>query len=220
LAEAALHYVHIDPHVAVEIGNHAFDIAVRGLAAGWGFEAVEAVDLAEVMSQLEAHPHDMAHPSLYFELDDRTRHFRMFGDEDRPWFVPPLGIEDVISAVEVEWDSKRAAMNYCEELVDVIGSYRSKVPYLSLKECLVQHWGQFQMTLADRREPIVLPDLDEKMMEFIEFFPGETVDLPSPEGRGPLSQVRLSEYLSSQELSALMDLLAVHCGPLPGDLVF
>ena len=128
MATYATQYCALDCAKAVEMANHAFAMAVRGLARAWRVRGAETLGLRELMQRLEQIDDDQAHPSMFNDWVRMDYAYRFFGEAETEWFVPPMTLSEVVAASKGTWDELRASMNYTQLIRDAVLSYPERVP--------------------------------------------------------------------------------------------
>ena len=128
VATYATQYCAIGSVKAVEMANHAFAMAVRGLARGWKIRGSETLEIPELMLQMEEVDDDQAHPSMFNDWVRLDYIYRFFGEDETEWFRPPMTLREVVDASRGTWDEFRASMNYTQLIRDAVLSYPERAP--------------------------------------------------------------------------------------------
>lgn len=211
---AGVFYAYQAPEIAVDVANAAFDRAVRGFAADWRQEGSDVLDMRALIDLMDEHEEEFAHASLYDDLTDFENSAKEFRGERAEWFDPPQDLHAIQAASGGKWDTRRAALLYCNEIRDVVISYPSRVPNFLFADQLRQAWPAIVREMVRVAPDVEFPAIELERWGSWRMYGGEIL-LPVPFDVAFPGIARPSDYWEAGQLGFLERLIRELCPATP-----
>ena len=212
LVQAAYGYTDIDPEVAVDIANGAFEISLREFAASWGIDDSLFSTVDDLISELRKDddpeiPEKL--PYYEFRVDDgaldKELEQRNIGDTG---LSPPksfAGLESLMLEA-TEQDLRSIIQRYILEVQRAITSFAERSP-LRVYKSLRNNWQAIMATLRELRPNIDMPDMDFDRLEQTDFMYRKMRLLVKPGSPLPI--------WDANDVQSFLEIVTDQCGAIP-----